>query len=88
MSLIIEGLKMLKTGEVLVFKDNSVFYTDDNMNVHRYNVIELPESHGDIKDVGPLDCFGYTLDDNATADDGVDLVLYKLDTLPVLLGKE
>lgn len=50
----------------------------------------LPEKHGRIVDVGPLEVVAYSLSDHEgeSFDDGVEFILEKLDALPTIVEEE
>lgn len=50
----------------------------------------LPEKHGRIVDVGPLEVVAYSLSDHKgeSFDDGVEFILEKLDALPTIVEEE
>lgn len=51
MSIIVKGINILPYCEGLIFTDhNTVLWADDDMQIHEYEVIQIPKSHGRLID--------------------------------------
>lgn len=51
MSIILKGIDLLPHCEGLIFTDHStVLWTDDDMQIHEYEAIQIPKGHGRLID--------------------------------------
>ena len=83
MSIIIKGINILPYCEGLIFTDHStVLWADDDMQIHEYEVIQIPEGHGRIGDLDKVKRKG--------VDDGYDFYVSwtDIDNEPTILEAE
>ena len=83
MSIIIKGINILPYCEGLIFTDhNTVLWADDDMQIHEYEVIQIPKGHGRIGDLDKVKRKG--------VDDGYDFYVSwtDIDNEPTILEAE